>query len=229
MAIGTLVHLHDIEGQGTLPDPLPNDPMPTVRAWFEEAYTKRIQPNPNAMTLATVGPDGRPSARIVLCKAIDPTDAAVVFYTNYQGRKGRELAANPNAAVVFHWDTFDRQVRIEGTAERTSTAESDAYYQSRTWIKRIGAWVSDQSQPIDSRAALIARLDATLRRFGVDPAHPPAADARVEIPRPEHWGGFRIRARRVELWLGGNGRLHDRAQWVRESAGLPWRSTRVQP
>lgn len=231
----------------SLPDPLPPEPFGLFKQWFDEAWAKRLQPNANAMTLATIDPDGRPSARIVLCKHIDVDSGHIVFHTHYQGRKGRALAANPRASVVFHWDAFDRQVRIEGPVVKSPKSESDAYFQTRAWISRVGAWTSNQSQPVASRAALVEHLYDVYRRFGIDPANPPPADAKIDIPRPPEWGGFRVHAERVELWVGGVGRLHDRAEWTRTLgpapaspdhgsghspawvALTPWRSTRLQP
>ncbi len=226
-----------------LPEPLPGDPFPLFVAWFNRARDQRVQPNPNALSLATIDADGTPATRIVLCKDIDPVAGAFTFHTNYRGRKGRALDANPRAAAAFHWDTLDLQVRVEGLVVRATPAESDAYFTTRSWMSRIGAWSSDQSEPIASRAAMLARVDATLRRFGIDPARPPAPDARVEIPRPPHWGGFRFVAACVELWVGSKVRLHDRARWERRLrqekdasgrltdvlAGGGWTATRLQP
>lgn len=226
-----------------LPDPLPADPFPTFIAWFNRARTERIQPNPNALSLATVDPGGAPSVRIVLCKDIDAAAGAFTFHTNYRGRKGRALDADPRAAAAFHWDTLDLQTRFEGLVVRATPAESDAYFATRSWMSRIGAWSSDQSEPIESRAAMLAKVDATLRRFGIDPADPPAPDARVDIPRPPHWGGFRFVAACVELWVGSKVRLHDRACWKRPlvetrdntgkltvaTAAAGWTVARLQP
>jgi pyridoxamine 5'-phosphate oxidase len=224
-----------------LPDPLPGDPFPLFREWFDLAQQRHEQPNPNAMTLATIGPDGHPAARIVLCKGIDVASSHIVFYTNEQGRKGRELLATPRAAVVFHWDHQDRQVRIEGRIAQSPKHESDAYFATRAWLSRIGAWSSDQSQPIATRAELEQKVHTTMRRFGIDPDHPPAKNADIEIPRPPHWGGFRLYAERVEFWCAGSGRLHDRAAWTRTLrvappdadvaflAGSHWASVRLQP
>ncbi len=224
-----------------LPDPLPADPFPLFRSWFDAAQKRKDQPNPNALTLASVDSVGQPSARIVLCKGIDTASGHIVFYTNERGRKGRELLATGRAAAVFHWDHQDRQVRIEGPVVRSPAAESDAYFASRAWLSRIGAWTSDQSEPIATRAALEAKLEATMHRFGLDPAFPPARDAVVNIPRPPHWGGFRLHAERIEFWCAGAGRLHDRAAWTRTLrpepvgtpcsfvAATPWSATRLQP
>lgn len=221
----------------TLPDPLPDEPFALFGGWFDEAQASGNQPNPNAMTVATVTPDGKPGARIVLCKGVEPDRGSIVFYTNYQSPKGRALEANPYAALVFHWDHFDRQVRIEGVVERTSAAESDAYFQSRRWESRLGAWASDQSQPIESRARLLEKVTERAMELDLDIAK--IADGKgeeLEIRRPAHWGGFRVTAERVELWTGGTGRVHDRASWTRKPVAHngavewgPWSATRLQP
>jgi pyridoxamine 5'-phosphate oxidase len=227
----------DPNGPGELlPEPLPSDPFPILVSWYEQAVARRDTPNPNAMTLATVDSSNRPAARVVLCKALEPAPGAVVFYTNYRGRKGRELELHPDAALVFHWDALDRQVRIEGPAVRTAGEQSDAYFASRPWESRIGAWSSEQSRPILSRADLLARVRAAMQRFGIDPDRPHLAGPTAHIPRPPHWGGYRVIARRVELWVSGKGRVHDRAEWTRTltpragsfDAG-PWTATRLQP
>lgn len=224
-----------------LPEPLPADPFPLFKAWFDDAHAREIQPNPNAMTLATCDGDGRVSARIVLCKGIDVATGRIVFYTNYHGFKGRAISSHPRVAVVFHWDRLERQVRIEGPVTKSPAAESDAYFRSRPWISRVGAWASDQSEPIAGRAAMKAKLEAAFRLFNLDPDAPPPPQAEVEIPRPPHWGGYRIWADRVELWVAGVGRLHDRASWSRKlvesevdgvagfaGAGA-WTASRLQP
>lgn len=213
-----------------LPDELPLDPMPLCRQWFDEAHARKVQPNPNAMTLATLDPPphGRLSARTVLCKEMDVAGGSVVFYTNYTGRKAVALHTNPFAAVLFHWDTLDRQIRVEGPVTRTTAAESDAYFATRPWESQIGAWSSEQSRPIASRAALRDRVAETIMRFGVD--------AKGGIPRPPHWGGYRLWAERVELWVAGEARIHDRAVWSRTLVkngegfrGGVWTATRLQP
>lgn len=229
----TLLEQLDAAAGDLLPDPLPSDPFPLFASWFERARAERIQANPNGFTLATVDADGRPSARVVLCKGIDVAVGSITFYTNYEGRKGRELDAHPEAAACFWWDALELQARLEGIVERIGESESDAYFQSRPWLSRIGAWASDQSRPIASRRDMLARVVATMRRFGLDPDRPPLDEPNTQIPRPPHWGGFRLTARRVELWISGAGRVHDRAEWSRElprSGGPdPWRSTRLQP
>jgi pyridoxamine 5'-phosphate oxidase len=148
-----------------LPDPLPTEPMALVNAWLETARAARQQPNPESMILATATADGRPSARVVLCKSLDVEHGRVSFVTNYDSRKGRELAANPRAALVFHWDHTHRQVRIEGMVVKAPEAESDEYFASRNWQRRIGAWASAQSQPLRSREQLDAAVRAAARRF----------------------------------------------------------------
>jgi pyridoxamine 5'-phosphate oxidase len=232
-----------------LPEPLPSDPFPLFVAWFNEAHVRKVQPNPNAMTLATCdAPEtsdplqglGRISARIVLCKDIHADRSCLVFYTNYQGRKSESLAANPRAACVFHWDELDRQVRMEGVVAKSPESESDAYFVSRPWLSRAAAWASDQSRPVASRAAMLQRLETTLARFGLT-REGPAAGQPVNIPRPPHWGGFRFFPDSIELWCGSRARLHDRARWTRTLAprtidGVPgyapasmWSGTRLQP
>jgi len=224
-----------------LPEPLPDSPFPLFKSWFDHAWKERRTPNTNAMTLSTVHADGKPDSRIVLCKAIEPEPGCILFYTNYNGAKGRELAAEPFASVVFHWDYDERQVRIRGPVTNATESESDAYFASRKPESRLGAWVSEQSQPIESREALLEKVGGIMEKLGVTPADL-MSDRDLAIPRPPHWGGFRIHAQSVELWAGGVGRIHDRAVWTREltrndavergaeayTAG-DWRSTRLQP
>jgi pyridoxamine 5'-phosphate oxidase len=219
----------------TLPDPLPLNPLELATAWLAQARSDAAQPNPNAMVLATVGAHSQPSARVVLCKDIVAASGDILFYTNYQSRKGRELADNPRAAIVFHWDHRHRQIRAEGVVEVLSNAENDSYFQMRPWQSRIGAWASAQSEPIDSRAALAAAVARAARRFGVPyggPGTPEPASIAVQIPRPEHWGGYRLRVEAIELWVEGEYRIHDRARWTRAATvqGRPsWTVTRLQP
>lgn len=220
-----------------LPEPLPADPFPIIRAWFDEAHDRRVQPNPNAMTVASVDAEGTPSARVVLCKRLDDGPGRVIFYTNYDSRKGKALLATGKAAAVFHWDPLDRQVRIEGPVVQSPPEESDAYFASRPLESRVGAWASEQSRPVASRQELLDRVAEAMKRFkvGVEDIR---ANADIHVPRPPHWGGFRLWAARVELWVGGPGRVHDRACWARElslsqdserfRAG-PWAATRLQP
>lgn len=216
-----------------LPEPLPGDPFGLLVEWFTEAHRRRVQPNPDAMTLATVDPDGAPSARIVLCKAIDADLGRLTFYTNRSSRKGRAIEHEPRVALLMHWDTLDRQVRVEGVASPTTDAESDAYFRTRRLESRLGAWASAQSEPIESRAALMSRVVEVMTRFGVTLDDLERGDA--DIPRPPNWGGFHVLASAVELWVSGPARMHDRARWVREitaADGAPagdWTATRLQP
>jgi pyridoxamine 5'-phosphate oxidase len=225
----------------SLPEPLPADPLAVAREWIAEARARDVQPNPNAMVLATVGANGQPSARVVLCKDIVVPAGYLQFFTNYESHKGRELAAEPRAAVVFHWDDLHRQVRVEGTVVRAPAAESDQYFASRPWQSRVGAWASQQSRPVDSRATLVGALRAAGRRFQTPPVGPdtdPArADEPVAVPRPPHWGGYRLWAAAVELWVEGAYRIHDRARYTRaltpaaagEFGTTPWSAVRLQP
>ncbi len=202
-------------GRPLLPDPLPEDPMTILAGWFDEAHRAKQVPNPNAMLLATSSPEGLPSARVVLCKSLEADRGALVFYTNYESQKGRELEANPRACAVFHWDHAERQVRVTGHVERTSAEQSDAYFATRPLLARLGAWASHQSQPLPVRRDLIHQARAIAKRFDVGLTDLLRERAAPEIPRPPNWGGFRLWAERVELWAGGNGRLHDRAVWTR--------------
>lgn len=220
-----------------LPKPLPREPLNTVQRWQAEAVSQCAQPNPNAMALATVDEHGHPDVRIVLCKDIVPRPGYITFYTNYLSRKGHQLAAVPRAAVVMHWDHAHRQVRIEGPVVRTSDADSDAYFASRHWQSRVGAWSSEQSAPINSRAALMANFGNTAKRLGLPPLVGDAPrDPGVNIPRPPNWGGYHLWVERVELWVEGDARLHDRAQWARTLTAdgnvfqcSAWTVTRLQP
>jgi pyridoxamine 5'-phosphate oxidase len=214
-----------------LPEPLPASPLEIFADWFGEARARAVQPNPDAMVLATIGADLRPAARVVLCKRIDPA-GYIVFFTNYESRKGKELTAHPRAAAVMHWDTLHRQVRIEGTVVRSPERESDEYFASRALASRIGAWASKQSQPLASREALAQEVERVAQHFGVDPLA-----ASGDVPRPPHWGGFRLWIDRLELWVEGPGRIHDRAVWTRDLtstdeysfAASAWRATRLNP
>ncbi len=187
-------------------------PLEQFTLWFNEALQAQL-PEVNAMTLATTTAAGRPSARIVLLKGFD--ERGFVFFTNYGSRKGHELAANPYASLLFFWPALERQVRLEGSIEKVSAAESDEYFHSRPLDSRIGAWVSPQSQPI-TRAELEARTLALTESLGANPA------------RPEHWGGYRLRPDYVEFWQGRPSRLHDRMAFQRDAGG-PWSRTRLAP
>ena len=190
-----------------------SEPLQQFEQWFQAALDAGV-PEPNAMTLATVGPEGRPSTRIVLIKDYDAR--GLVWYTNYDSRKGRELAAYPWAALQFHWVEMERVVRIEGRVERVAEAESDAYYASRPLDSRLGAWASPQSQPITSRAVLVSNAAKAAAQHGLNP------------PRPPHWGGFRLDPDRWEFWQGRKSRLHDRLVYQRDPDGR-WQRQRLAP
>lgn len=192
----------------------PADPVPFFRQWLADAGTTAL-PNPNAMTLATVDPDGRPSARVVLLRGFDERGA--VFFTNRQSRKGEALAAHPRASLSFHWDPLARQVHVEGSVTHTTDAESDTYFAQRPRESQINAWASDQSEPVRDRAALLARRDEILARFDGS-----------EVPRPPHWGGYRVSLERVEFWQGDPHRLHDRIVYVR-TGDEGWSARRLCP
>lgn len=188
------------------------DPLQQFQRWFEEAVAAQV-PEPNAMTLATVGEDGRPSTRIVLIKGFDAR--GFVWYTNYESRKGRELAAQPMAALQFHWVELERVVRIEGRVEKTSAEESDAYFASRPLDSRLGAWASPQSRVIASRAVLVSAAAAAAARHLLNP------------PRPPHWGGYRLVPDTFEFWQGRKSRLHDRLRYRLD--GGSWLRERLAP
>lgn len=190
------------------------DPFAQFRVWFDHALSAQV-PEPNAMTLATATPDGRPSARVVLLKGFDPR--GFVFYTNYQSRKGGEIETNGWAALVFFWPELERQIRIEGRVERVSAQESDDYFASRPAGSRLGAWASPQSQVIAGRDMLEQRLSALITQYE-DQA----------IPRPPHWGGYRVVPTAIEFWQGRPSRLHDRLRY-RWSDDQRWILERLAP
>jgi pyridoxamine 5'-phosphate oxidase len=188
------------------------NPLQQFQRWFDEALKAQL-PEPNAMTLATVGEEGRPSTRIVLIKGFD--ERGLVWYTNYESRKGRELAQRPFAALQFHWVELERVVRIEGAVTQVSAEESDAYYASRPLDSRLGAWASPQSQVIASRAVLVAAAAKAAVQHALTP------------PRPPHWGGYRLQPDTYEFWQGRKSRLHDRLRYRLE--GGSWLRERLAP
>jgi len=190
-----------------------SEPLQQFEQWLHAAITAEL-PEPTAMTLATVGANGRPSTRVVLLKGCDAR--GFVFYTNYESRKGQDLAANPQAALQFHWVELERVARIEGRVEKTSDEESDEYFRSRPLDSRLGAWASPQSRVIASRAVLIAEAARIGVRFALDP------------PRPPHWGGYRLVPDAYEFWQGRRSRLHDRLRYTLQPDGS-WRRERLAP
>lgn len=192
-----------------------SEPFLLFQAWFDEA--KASEPNdPNAMALATVDPEGLPDVRMVLMKGFD--EDGVVFYTNTESAKGRELAATPKAAVVFHWKSLRRQVRFRGPVEQVSAEEADAYFQSRPRDSRIGAWASQQSRPLESRFALEKAVAGYAAQYAIG-----------DVPRPPYWTGFRIRPVSIEFWQDRPFRLHDRVQFLRPAADASWTKARLYP
>lgn len=188
-------------------------PIEQFTSWWNDALNSEIY-EPNAMTLATSTGDGKPSARIVLLKGYD--ECGFVFFTNYQSHKGKELEENPYAALVFFWKEIERQIRIEGTVEKVSAKESDNYFFSRPEGSRIGAWASPQSEVIADRSL----LDENTKRF--------TEEFKNSIPRPPHWGGYRVMPQKIEFWQGGTNRLHDRIQYTKTAEGS-WRAERLAP
>ena len=188
-------------------------PLKQFELWLQQAIDGQL-PEPNAMTLATVGSDLRPSTRVVLIKGLD--ERGIVWYTNYESRKGRELAGNPFAALQFHWVELERVVRIEGTVEKVSDEESDAYFHSRPLDSRIGAWASPQSQVIEGRSVLVANAAKFGAKFLLNP------------PRPPHWGGYRLKPTEWQFWQGRKSRLHDRLRYTQQADGA-WLRERLAP
>jgi pyridoxamine 5'-phosphate oxidase len=194
-------------------DDVAADPIVQFTRWFEEALKAEVN-EPNAMSVATVGDDGRPTSRIVLVKQFDAR--GFTWYTNYASQKGKQLESKPFAALLFFWSELERQVRIEGRVERTSADESDKYFNSRPVKSRLSAIASEQSEPIANRAALEQHYEAVARQYGEAP------------PRPQHWGGFRLVPERIEFWQGRRSRFHDRIVYTRQEDGL-WTRQRLQP
>lgn len=193
---------------------LMSDPLKQVEQWLKEADEQGVY-EPNAMVLSTIDPDGAPTSRTVLCRGV--SEHGITFFTDYTSQKGRALDAHPDVAVVFPWYTLHRQIKIRGTVEKVSPEDSDAYFFTRPRDSRIGAWASDQSQPIESREAFEQKVAEVSKRFeGVE-----------EVPRPEKWGGYLIRPRSIEFWAGRRSRLHDRIRFVKQPDG--WSIERLQP
>ncbi len=191
-----------------------DDPFALARSWLAEA--EKTEPNdPNAIALASVDAEGMPNVRMVLLKEIEP--AAFVFYTNYTSRKGQEIEAAGKAAFVMHWKSLRRQIRVRGITEREDGAAADAYYASRSLKSRLGAWASQQSQPLSSRTALMAEVAKITATHGPNPKRPP------------FWGGFRIIPTEIEFWADGAFRLHDRFRWSRDGVDCPWEINRLNP
>ncbi|MGY6634419.1 MAG: pyridoxamine 5'-phosphate oxidase [Alkalilacustris sp.] len=191
-----------------------DDPFALARAWLSEAEAS--EPNdPNAIALSTVDGDGLPNARMVLLKEVET--AAFVFYTNYESRKAAEIDQAGKAAFVMHWKSLRRQIRVRGLTEREDGPQADAYYASRSLKSRLGAWASRQSQPLESRGALMAEVARRTAEFGTNP------------PRPPFWGGIRITPLEIEFWADGAFRLHDRFRWARPTPDAPWTITRLSP
>ena len=190
------------------------NPFEQFKTWFDQAVAAQL-PEPNAMTIATVTSDGKPSARIVLLKDYD--ERGFVFYTNYKSHKGQQLVENPWGAIAFLWAELERQVRIEGCVEKVSPAESDAYFHSRPIGSQLGAWASNQSQVIESREVLEQQLQKLKEEYD-----------NKEVPRPPHWGGFRVIPNEIEFWQGRPSRLHDRLLYQRSEDGS-WKIQRLSP
>lgn len=192
-----------------------HEPFALLALWLSEAGEREAN-DPDAMTLATVDASGLPDARMVLCKQMD--ERGLVFFTNIESAKGTELAASPKAAALFHWKSLRRQVRLRGSVARASDSEADAYFASRARPSRIGAWASQQSRPLESRAKLEETVGAYAKRFGEG-----------DIPRPAYWGGYRLTPTQIEFWQDGKFRLHDRIRFVRDGEGQPWSRARLYP
>jgi len=192
----------------------PSSPVAPLEGWFKEAQAENARPNPLAVALSTINANGAPSSRMVLLKGFDEYGA--VFYTNYTSDKANDIEANPNVSLLFHWDQMQRQIRIQGIATKVTAEESDTYFESRHRLSQVGAWASKQSQPLNSRTVLIAKVAALTAKW-----------IERSVPRPEFWGGYRVSLDLVELWQGNDGRLHDRIRYTCSNGEWSWQ--RLQP
>ena len=213
-------------------DSLPEDPLPVLEAWLDRAVRELRPHNPTAMTLASVDADGAPDARMVICRGYDAGEGWLVFYTDSTSAKGRQLATRPQAALVFHWDALQRQVRVRGPVRTAPDAQADGYFAGRPLGSQLAAWTSSQSAPLASRGALDQRYRKMQERFGAagDPNGPGS------VPRPPHWWGYRVWAEQIEFWAGRPSRLHERACYTRKLeergdgfVGGPWTAARLWP
>ena len=215
----------------------PSNPLPILKQWLARAAELTDRPNPHSMVVSTTGAEGRPDARVVLLKRFDDQAGTLTFYTNYESAKGRQLKKVSEACAVFHWDRLSLQARVRGPVLASPPEESDAYFATRSWQSQLAAWASVQSRTAASRGELNARMNEAAKRFGGDQDDWSAAPPPEAITRPPFWGGYRLFARSVELWMQGQARLHDRILWTRELSrqgeygfcGGSWRAERLQP
>lgn len=215
----------------------PVDPLPVLRDWLDAAAGLTDRPNPHSLVLSTTDSRGRADARVVLLKHYDDRKGYLVFYTNYLSSKGGQLAACPEASALFHWDRLGLQARVRGPVVMSPASESDAYFATRGWESQLAAWASDQSKPVSSRDDLTVRMNEAAARFGGDGRDWSRAAPPDAVRRPPHWGGYRLWARSVELWMQGEARLHNRIAWRRDLAAAEggrfqagaWTARRLQP
>ena len=187
----------------------PTNPIESAQRWFDQAVDQAVTPNPLAMVLSTVNEKGIPSSRVVLQKGFD--ESGVVFFTNYQSDKANDIVANGSVSLLFHWDDTQRQIRIQGSATKLSSEESDVYFATRPRESQIGAWASEQSMPLENRSELLAKAEVLSEKW-----------KDCEVPRPEHWGGYRVSLNMMEFWEGKDGRLHCRIRYTNNDDGWSW-------